>query len=544
MTQRARIPWFVFVVAIAAAGLHLMPYWHAQATTPDGWRFTGAHTQSPDYLQYRTWARQAAEMGPIVDNRFTSEPNRPYLPVFQYWAIGKIAQATGATPEFVYAYAGAPLAFLLTLAVYWIARRFLANDVQATWLLGAVLLGGGLGGHLYLIDASPLGSLHWAPARVIDGIHKAVMFEAQRQHYLIKVLFDTHFLLLWCCALAALVGFHAAVKRPSPARLIAASLAFSVVTLLHPYTGLTLVAAGGGVLLAFVLKQTAWRPAAVALACTTLAVLASLVWWYSIFRGSGLPLPRWDEPFILFSAVALGYPVAWLLIAWGGAEYWREADFDRVFLCGWAFGCLAVTLSSPFYPYPSRGTITLLPVLSLIGAGIYFRKRERVTMPAAVLLVLLLGATPSLELHRQWRATSFVENRPWSFTSEAHERVQEALHAEAGRDDLLLADYFDYRWLSPRYPGLSYHAHFFLTVDFPRKRSAVDRFYREPDPEQRAALLVDEKIRFLYVSAANDPAGFESLAGLEPVVREEIGTLFRVVPGELPTTTGSEKAAP
>ncbi len=36
----------------------------------------------------------------------------------------------------------------------------------------------------------------------------------------------------------------------------------------------------------------------------------------------------------------------------------------------------------------------------------------------------------------------------------------------ASRDQVLLADYMDYRWLVPEYQGRSYHAHFFMTVGY------------------------------------------------------------------------------
>ena len=37
--------------------------------------------------------------GPLVENVFTSVPNRPYLPVVTYWAIGGISRLTGVAPE-------------------------------------------------------------------------------------------------------------------------------------------------------------------------------------------------------------------------------------------------------------------------------------------------------------------------------------------------------------------------------------------------------------------------------------------------------------
>ena len=68
----------------------MAPYWRAASQAPDGWAFTGNLSSSPDYMQYRVWMRQTQVDGPLVNNVFTSEPNRPYLPVSVYWAISTV----------------------------------------------------------------------------------------------------------------------------------------------------------------------------------------------------------------------------------------------------------------------------------------------------------------------------------------------------------------------------------------------------------------------------------------------------------------------
>ena len=73
----------------------MLPFWHAQVSTPPGHEFTGNLTISPDYMQYRVWERLSVREGPIVSNTFTIEPNRRHLPVFYYWAIGHTARALG-----------------------------------------------------------------------------------------------------------------------------------------------------------------------------------------------------------------------------------------------------------------------------------------------------------------------------------------------------------------------------------------------------------------------------------------------------------------
>src|SRR5688500_14671141 len=144
----ARLPIALWVVAAFAAVVHIAPFWRAEASARDGWTFTGNLTVSPDYMQYRVWARQSQREGPLVTNRFTTEPNRAHLPVFFYWAVGKVAGWVGSKPERVYAYAGSLFAAALAVLVFATVRHFLPMPRHAWWVFLAIFFGGGLGAHL------------------------------------------------------------------------------------------------------------------------------------------------------------------------------------------------------------------------------------------------------------------------------------------------------------------------------------------------------------------------------------------------------------
>ena len=60
------LPAMVWAVAVLAALLHLAPMWHAQAVTPPGWEFTGNTRLSPDFMQYRVWARDSQRTGRVL----------------------------------------------------------------------------------------------------------------------------------------------------------------------------------------------------------------------------------------------------------------------------------------------------------------------------------------------------------------------------------------------------------------------------------------------------------------------------------------------
>jgi len=486
-------------------------------------------------MQYRAWFRQSQIDGPVVANRFTSEPNEPYLPVFFAYAVGKVSAWTGQPPEYVYAYTGTVLAFVLTLLLFLVVRRFVLDRQQAWWIFLALLVGGGAGAHLkFLTRFESVKANPVVRQTIFDPLQQWLVFEDFRGQYVFTTLFDPHFLLLWCLAVSCVWAFHATLVRFSVARLATTVFLFAGATLVHLYEGITLIAITGGITLVCWGKRIAVRPAVISFIATTLAIAACLVWIAWLVAGSGLPAPTWRGPVILPTILFLAYPLAWGLIAMGGARFWRDADLDGCVLLGWALGCTLLTLSGPFYPYPARGTLTLQIPITIMAGLIYFRRQPRMTAPAVAVAVFLLAATPAWLVSRTALNLRFDAAKPVLFLSEPHRQVIRALALHAGPDDVLLAAPAPLLWLAPEYRGRHYCGHFFLTVDFDRKTREVTRFFAE-GPEERAAFMQEKAIRFLYVDAAQEPTKFESVPGLTVVAATSVGTLF-----EFTADTGSE----
>lgn len=524
----ARPPLWVVLVALAAACLHMMPVWHAQAQTPDGWTFTGNVTISPDYMQYRTWSRQALETGPLVENRFTPEANDPYLPVVYYWGLANLADVLGASTELTNAYLGCLFAFLFVLVLFWTARWFLPGRTQAGWVL-LVLMGGGLAGHMKLALKVPF--IRRSPLEgPLSAVNEGVTFDTSRCHYIFSTLFDTHFLLVWLLSTLAVVAFYFASRRLTLWRVLAMVALFAAITVIHVYEAVTLMGIAAAVVaVSWAKGRLTWHVLGSALiGCAALG--GCMLWLWSLHRASGLPYPEWRPPPILFANVVLAFPVAWILYAVGLSRYVRDAEGDGCFLLGWVAGCLALTLAGPYYPYPDRGTMTLQLAVYLVAAGIYFARRERVVPSHALIAFALLFASPLWAAHRWWRATDFDDSAPWTWLDAEHRETLATLDAEARADDLLLADYFEYRWLVPDYAGHCYHAHFFLTSRFEERRVAVDDFF-DGDPDEQLAFLESEGITLLWVSPWHGPERFRTIPGLRALDGGPHGTLFRFAPG-------------
>lgn len=523
------LPRWVWVAAVIVGLVRMAPWAVAALRTPEGWTFTANLTVSPDYMQYRTWARQTQVEGPIVSDRFTAEPNSPHIPVPLYWAIGQVASLTGMTPEWVYAWLGLPVAMVLVLLLYALARSFLDQPRAIPWAVGFLLVGGGLGAVLLFIRDTALAEWHPFYVLVVEplsGPTRAVPFEGYRGNYVVTSLIDTHFLVYWVVALVAVSALVNAVRWYTPRRLWWTVALFVIATVLHVYEGITLMAIAIGVVAAAIARGLPWRRGATIVLSTGMAValcLAAVLW---LHQRSGLPTPSWRGLTLPPVIVLLAFPVTWLLMAIGGGRHWREGGRDAAVLWGWAGGCLALVLSGPFFPYPDRGTLTLQVPMVLIAAAIYFRDRVTVRPAHLALLVLLAGATPAFVAWRISRAT-FDPAHAHTWINPEHETVIAAART-ARPDDVLVADEVSLRWLGPEYPGRHHAGHFFLTVDYERKYAAMEAFYRDADPAARLGFLRDAGATLFFVPEWLDADDFAALPGVRARASSAVGTLFAV----------------
>jgi hypothetical protein len=463
-----------------------------------------------------------------VDNRFTTEPNRPHLFVAFYWVIGKTAQLLHVTPERVYAYVGVPLAFVLVLLLYATVRYFLPGSHAAWWTFLAILLGGGLGAHMKIAnELAPLQQLPLFRQLVTDPLNSAPVFEEYRSHYVVKTLLDSHFLLIWIVSLASVLAFYASIRRGTLARHALAASLFAGSTFLHVYEGVTLMAIAAGIAVcSWPLREYRGAIVRALLVCGVATGLsyAVLVHWIS---QAGIPMSTWRAVNVLFATLLIAYPVAFGLIAWGWRDYWRTAGLHERMLVGWALGCTALTLSAPFYPYPDRGTMTMQVPLTLIAGAIYFARWPRLSWKALLVGVALMGATPLWLVARSWKHTGFREDTPFMFLNAAHRDVLSTLAAQATAADVLVADGADLLWLAPTFPGRHYAGHFFLTVDYDRKQRELERLLTTASAED-AKFVTDGGFRWLFVNSAQHPERFAALAGFTTRARTAVGWLFEV----------------
>lgn len=524
----ARWPLAVIVVALLAAALHTVPLVTAQRTVPAGWRFTGIHQSSPDLMQYRQWFRQTQIEGPVISNRLTSEPHQPYMLVVFAWSIGKVAAATGIAPEFVYAYTGCLFAFLLVLVLYRLVEVFVDRPGPRWWIFGALLLGGGLGGHLKLL-------LRFEAVRRLPGVGRLIwepmldtnLFEDYRGQFVFSTFFDTHFLLAWLCTSASVLLLYRAIEKPTAVRLSVAAALAAFTGVVHLHSGLSVVVIAAGIAwMCHVGRQHA-REALVALVIVGGAAVAGVAAQALLMGPGGLPTPPWRarpiEPSVLF----LAYTLQWIMAAWALTKLWSRPSLGTCALTGWVIGCLVYTFSGPFWMYPDRGTMSLIIPITILGGLGYFATRPRPTAMALVVGAFFLLVTPVWTIAHEISSAAFLPTLNAKFVNADHDAIVAAAKARAGRDDLLLADEPSLLWLGPEYPGMHYCGHFFLTVDYDRKQAEVTQFYKD-DAAAQEAFLRAHGVKYLFVATRNAPASYAGRPGLVPVVANSVGTLFAV----------------
>ncbi|MBK8248081.1 MAG: hypothetical protein IPK85_11860 [Gemmatimonadetes bacterium] len=526
----------VWLVALMAAVLHMVPYWHAQSSARDGYEFSGNLTISPDYMQYRVWERQAVREGPIVSNTFTTESNRPHLPVFYYWAIGRTAVALGVRPEAVYAYSGAMFAVALALLVWAFVARSMAPGAMRWWAYGAIMFGGGLGGHIKVLEATPgLSQVGVLRRLLIEPAAAWPVFEEYRGHYVFRALYDSHFLLLWVVALLAILAMARAIESYEPRRVILAALGCAAMTLLHVYEGVTLWAIAAAAVLAAwqhpVERRAAWR----VLGWCTVSVAVVYAALGTMYARSGLPLPGWHAVNILFSVVVLAFPISWALMAIGLRDYWHTSGPRERFLVAWAGACTALTLSGPFYPYPDRGTLTMSVPVLLIGAMIFAVRYGRPGWRSAIIAIGIFAAGPVWQGARSWVFSGFRPDAPFIYLSPGHRAVRDSLIAHSDTSHVLLAEPAELLWLAPTFPGRLHVGHFFLTVGYKAKHEQLQRALAFPT-DSLPRLLAASGSDWLFVGTTRDRAAIERAVPLRRVVSVPEGTLYAVERGAVGAT--------
>jgi hypothetical protein len=191
--------------------------------------------------------------------------------------------------------------------------------------------------------------------------------------------------------------------------------------------------------------------------------------------------------------------------------------------------------------------MTLQIPLYLIAGAIYFARFKRVSAVAALVIVVVLAASPAWFVRGLGRTMRFRPTTPYLHLNTDHRRMIDVLKERATKTDALLIDKTrpewrnDDLWLAPEYVGLHYCGHV-LAVDYDRKRREATRFYHELAADDQAQFLAKNHIRFVFVGPEHNRTKFDTIPGLRPVEASSVGVLYEFA-GAADDDSTSQQAA-
>lgn len=509
-----RPPVAYWLLPLAVAALRAIPFLATRLVAPPPDSFYPPFGYNPiDGFAYVGFIRQAAETGDwFLVNPHTTLPQdgRYFLPLFSL--LGWVCRVTGLSPFTAFELARVPLVFAF-FAVFWrFAGDFLPEPRlrwRAAWL---VAFAGGL-------EMFAHATFSWWPARWQHSILGALLDDYGWN------VFAAFYNPLWVAGLTlALLALHP-ILRPQDGWGSSAAgsgwrdagkvAGWTVLTfLVHPYSGLGVLAIGGGVVLVRAVARGRWAEdfrLGIGLALA-LAVIAGFSAWQNqdaVFRATARRffgphgLGVWWYP--------LGLGATGLLAGWGSWQGLRKGMTGVRELLVWV-GVAALLHSSPWTS--GYHFVYLLPLPLAVLAAPALDRLLRVFEEDAAPMRRQFGAALVVALVFQsalavtWRSTRLALAR--AFPTPALEAVQALAREPAGA-------VFTSPALGTMLPAWSAHrvvvGHWFLTPDYAARRDWYEAVMagRVAAAEVLAA-LAGERVRWVLLPPR---APAELVTGLE-----------------------------
>jgi hypothetical protein len=460
----------------------------ASLVRPPGTVFVGTFYDRDDFYNYLSYVQQAEEGALVFGNKLAPPTARPMLVNVEWLLVGWLSRLLGGHALVAYRVFGGLAALVLVALVDRALRRAGIHPAKRLAGLLLVFVGGGLGGWLVAIGASPAEQAFDVRA----GLYPFV-----------EVLANPHFLAGTALLLASLLE----LAGGRPVRGIALG---TLLGLVRPYDVaiLALVAVAATLALS---PPREW-PRRLLPLCGLLPILGWNAWLFlgsSGFRAfssrryaSVAPTPR-ELAFALGPAVLLAL-----------AALRRRAGSDaehrhRVYLALWAGAALALG-ALPLFPFSAQFLVGIgVPLLALAAVGLsrtrggWLEASMALLAGSSILIVgLVWGTSPA------WH----VPADRW--------RVAAVLRPLCRRGDVVLAppDVGLYvGGLTACWPWVSHAA----APTYEARDRAARRFYADPSREARSRFLAETGVRFVVFPGAGaagaewspEEAGFRRLGG-------------------------------
>lgn len=230
-----------FPVWLALAALTTLPYVVAALRTPSGRVFSGVLTAYDDTFSYLAWIKQSANGHWLMCDLYTSEPQECefFLPLWTL--LGLISRVAGAPPVWVFHAARLGGSLLLLIAARSVALRVMKSRRRLRFTLWMYAMSGGLGWLVFLLNnGSNLLDGSVTSGSVDLNVPEAIAFRS--------AFAQVHFTVGAALVALAINLVFSALLSGRMNRAVAAGLILSLLSVVHPYLVVVVVAVVVGAL--------------------------------------------------------------------------------------------------------------------------------------------------------------------------------------------------------------------------------------------------------------------------------------------------------
>jgi hypothetical protein len=503
--SRASLLWCLALGAVLAL-VTTLPFLYAFERQGADVRFTGSLLAVEDGNSYIAKMRGGAEGEWLFRSPFTAVPQAGIPAFLFYILLGKLAQGPGMHVQLVALLHAARVLgiFLVVLATYRFAARFLAEERFRRWATIVSVAGGGLG---WLVIA--------AGRTELLGTQPLELYSPETFGFLAMLTFP-HLLLARALLLLGLDAYLGAGRDGRAA--FRASIWLALLVLTQP---LSLAAAGAAIGMHQLLgiargvsrregRSVEWglvRPALIAL-----ALPAALAAGYALLLRTDPFVRAWAGQNILLSPHPLHYALAYgillpaaLLVAWRAPA---DQPADRLLLAGWvaALPLLAYAPTVIQRRLPEGGWVALaiLAALGLSQLGMAPNRRWRLALGVAGVSLI----SSALLLAGAFLAATSGASPVYRSTGEV--AAFEWLDAQPGDQAVVLAAYATGNALPAWADVRVVIGHGPESTGLPTLRPRVEAFFRGSGAAAGAAGLLSEfGVDYVFAGPAERALGFD-----------------------------------
>jgi len=513
--------WLPVAVSAFLLVVTSLPVAYGYLSTPSDKWFSGVVYNVHDTAQYFSWMRESGR-ALFIENKLTSEPNRPVFLNLHWWIPGRFAALAGLSLSLVYQLFRVFSIPLATTALFLLSARLLRDSPRGRFAFLLAIFTSGLG-WVWVVKKYVVSSHTLDFPRDVHTLAGNCFWVMTAAPHLTFALAVTLFVLL-----VALEGYRRHRMRWS----VGAGLLALFLGMGHIYDLVTVWAVLGVFGLLVTLRDgwswsSFWRLATVVL----ISAPSALYWGWVSSEAN----PQWKQALTQFDnlgaftpdpahlLVLLGLTFVVALVTSDGVVPLRGQTDEQLFVKGW-FGITLLLIYLPLrfrvtllagYPLPMAVVATsgllnhVFPwIQEHLSAGRWARFLNRVRLDRWLPVLFLLAVLPTNLYLLAWRVVDLSRHDYPCYLYQDDMAAIEWLEGNTDSQDVVLSSFTIGHYI----PGLSGNKAFLsnavMTMDFNHKRQLVSTFFDATTSDSwRQALARDYRIRYVFFGPAERAVG-------------------------------------